>query len=128
MNKRFIVVVTACIAGLFLALQLTGCSSKAFSVNDVAADPGAFNGSITITGIMGGVSQLDQSVFGIMDVKELQCTTQNCNKVFIPIKFQGQLPVLGDEVKVTGSFVKLSNGYLFAANEVKVVRNHKIGG
>lgn len=128
MNKRFIVVVTTCIAGLFLALQLSGCSSKAFSVNDVASDPAAFNGSITITGIMGGVSQMDRSVFGIMDVKELQCKTQNCNKVFIPIKYQGQIPKLGDEVKVTGSFVKLNDGYLFTAQNVKVVRNHKIGG
>jgi len=128
MKKRFSVYVTACVAGLFLALLLSGCSSKAVSVNDVASDPAAFSGVITITGIMGGVSQMDKSVFGIMDVKELQCKTQNCNKVLIPIKYQGQIPVLGDEVRVTGSFVKLSDGYLFAANEVKVVRNHKIGG
>lgn len=128
MKKRFSVYVTACVAALFLALLLSGCSSKAVSVNDVASDPAAFSGVITITGIMGGVSQMDKSVFGIMDVKELQCKTQNCNRVLIPIKYQGQIPVLGDEVRVTGSFVKLSDGYLFAANEVKVVRNHKIGG
>jgi hypothetical protein len=128
MKKHFSVYVTACVAALFLALLLSGCSSKAVSVNDVASDPAAFSGVITITGIMGGVSQMDKSVFGIMDVKELQCKTQNCNRVLIPIKYQGQIPVLGDEVRVTGSFVKLSDGYLFAANEVKVVRNHKIGG
>jgi len=128
MKKRLSVSVTACVAGLFLALLLTGCSSKAFSVNDVASDPAAFNGIITITGIMGGLSPMDHTVFGIMDVKELQCKTQNCNRVLIPIKYQGQVPLLGDEVRVTGSFVKLRDGYLFAANDVKVVRNHKIGG
>lgn len=128
MKKQYIIAGAACIAGLVLAFLLASGSAKAFSVGDVAADPAAFKGNITITGIMGGVSQLDRSVFGIMDVKELQCKTQNCNRVFIPIKYQGKPPVLGDEVKVTGSFVRMSDGYLFAANEVKVVRNHKIGG
>ena len=78
--------------------------------------------------IMGGISQSDKSIFGIMDVKELQCKTQNCNKMFIPIKYQGQMPILGDEVKVSGSFVKMNDGYFFAAQNVKVLRNHKIGG
>jgi len=128
MKKQYIFAIAACVAGLALALFISTGSAKTFSVNDVAADPAAFKGSITITGIMGGVSQMDKSVFGIMDVKELQCKTQNCNKVFIPIKFQGQLPVVGDEVKVTGNFVKLPDGYLFTAQNVKVVRNHKIGG
>lgn len=128
MKKQYIVAVVACIAGLAVAFLLSSGSAKAFSVNDVASDPAAYSGTITITGIMGGVSQFDQKVFGIMDVKELQCTTPNCNKVYIPIKYDGQIPAPGDEVKVTGSFVKMTEGYLFAAQTVKVLRNHKIGG
>lgn len=128
MKKQYIIAACACIAGLALAFFLSSGSAKAFSVNDVASDPAAFTGTITITGIMGGLSQFDPKVFGIMDVKELKCTTQNCNKVFIPIKYQGQMPLPGDEVKVTGSFAKLNEGYLFTAQNVKVLRNHKIGG
>lgn len=111
------------------ALPLTGCSqSSAFNVNDVASDPAAYNGTITITGIMGGTSRQDPSVFGIMDVKELQCTTPGCNKVFIPVRTKGTLPAMGDEVRVTGSFASEAGGTVFAAEKVKVVRNHKIGG
>lgn len=128
MKKQYILAAVACVIGLALAFFLSSGSAKAFSVNDVASDPAAFSGTITITGIMGGISQFDQKVFGIMDVKELQCTTPNCNKVFIPVKYEGQMPVPGDEVKATGSFVKMNEGYLFAAQAVKVLRNHKIGG
>ena len=130
MKKQYIfaAAAAACVAGLVLVFFLSSGTAKAFSVNDVASDPAAFNGAMTITGIMGGISQSDKSIFGIMDVKELQCKTQNCNKVFIPIKYQGQMPILGDEVKVSGSFVKINDGYLFAAQNVKVLRNHKIGG
>lgn len=128
MKKQYIFAALACVIGIALIILLsTSTDAKPLSVSDVAADPSAFNGTITITGVMGGISELDKSVFGIMDVKELQCKSQNCNKVFIPIKFQGQMPALGDEVRVDGSFVKVGDGYLFAANKVKVLRNHKIG-
>jgi hypothetical protein len=128
MKKHSVFAITACVAVLCLTMLISGCSSKAFSVNDVASDPTAFKGAITITGIMGGISVQDKTVFGIMDIKELQCKTQNCNRVLIPVRSQGKMPVLGDEVRATGSFVKLPDGYLFEATEVKVVRNHKIGG
>ena len=111
------------------AFPLAGCdNAKAFNVNDVASDPAAYTGSITLTGIMGGTSQMDPTVFGIMDLKELQCTTPGCNKVFIPIRANGQVPALGDEVRVTGSFRQEPGGYIFVAEQVKVVKNHKLGG
>jgi len=114
--------------GFTLVFLLSGCDNKAFNVNDIAADPAAFSGTITIAGIMAGVSPQNPNIFGIMDIKELQCKTQNCNKVFIPVTCQGKLPVPGDEVRLTGSFINKGSGYLFAAEKVKVVRNHKIGG
>lgn len=128
MKKQYIFAALACVIGIALIFLLsTSTDAKPLSVSDVASDPSAFNGTITITGVMGGISELDKSVFGIMDVKELQCKSQNCNKVFIPIKFQGQMPMLGDEVRVDGSFVKVGDGYLFSAKKIKVLRNHKIG-
>lgn len=128
MKKQYIFAALACVIGIALIFLLsTSTDAKPLSVSDVVADPSAFNGTITITGVMGGISELDKSVFGIMDVKELQCKSQNCNKVFIPIKFQGQMPMLGDEVRVDGSFVKVADGYLFSAKKIKVLRNHKIG-
>jgi len=127
--KKNIILIAAAAIGIALAFAfVTQGSAKALSVNEVSSDPAAFAGTITVTGIMGGVSQQDPTIFGIMDKKELQCTTPNCNKVFIPVKFQGKLPVLGDEVNVTGRFARVGDGFVFAAEKMKVVRNHKIGG
>ena len=128
MKKPAIIAVVAALVVAIVFVVVSMKDAKALNVGDVGNDPASYTGTITIAGIMGGISQQDPSIFGIMDVKELQCTTPGCNKVFIPVKYQGKLPVLGDEVRVTGSFVNLGQGMLFTAQNVKVIRNHKIGG
>lgn len=114
---------------LVTLLFSAGCrqNTPALNVNEVSADPGAYVGSITLTGVTGAFSKFDPSLFGLMDVKELQCTSTTCNKQYIPIRVQGTVPSLGDEVLVTGAFTKAQNGYIFVAEAVKVVRNHKLG-
>jgi hypothetical protein len=127
--KKSILILAALAVGIILAVAFARQSApKSLSVSEVGADPTAYTGTIVITGLTGGLSQQDPTIFGIMDLKELQCKTANCNKLLIPVKFQGQLPVLGDEVTVTGSFVKAADGLLFAAQKISVIRNHKIGG
>ena len=127
--KKYTLIIMAFVAGIALTfVVINQLGAAALSVNDVGTDPAAYTGTITITGIMAGVSRLDPAVIGIMDKKELQCTTPNCNKLYIPVKVQGGLPRIGDEVRVTGSFVNMPGGYLFMADKVKVVRNHRIGG
>lgn len=127
--KKYILIAVALVASIALsyALFFRG-NTNALQVNQVASDPSAYSGTITVTGIMAGTSPQDPSVFGIFDLKELQCTTPNCNKLYLPVKSQGTVPKPGDEVRVSGSFVKTSSGYLFSAANVKVLRNHKIGG
>jgi len=127
--KKYIYVVVALAIGAAVAFGMAKQgNAKVLNVNDIGADPAAFTGTITVTGIMAGISQTDKDIFGIMDIKELQCKSANCNKIFIPVKYQGQQPVVGDEVRLTGNFQKLPAGYLFAAEQMKVVKNHKIGG
>ncbi len=127
--KNYLILAAAVALGAVLSYALlSNGGGKALNVNEISSDPGAYVGTITVTGIMGGTSPQDPSLFGIMDIKELQCKTANCNKVFVPVKYQGKLPVAGDEILATGKFVNLPGGYLFAAENVKVVRNHKIGG
>lgn len=127
--QKYVYIAVALIVGVAVAFALTGnVDAKALNVNEVGADPSAFSGTITVTGIMAGTSQTDGSVFGIMDIKELQCRSANCNKIFIPVQYNGKHPVVGDEVKVTGSFKKLDGGYIFTGQSIKVVKNHKIGG
>jgi len=127
--KKIVFIAVAFGVGIALAYALFfRGDANGLQVNQVAADPSAYNGTITVTGIMAGTSPQDPSVFGIFDLKELQCTTPNCNKIYLPVKYQGVMPKLGDEVQVSGSFVPVSGSYFFSATDVKVVRNHKIGG
>jgi hypothetical protein len=130
--KRFIwFVKSSLLVSLVLigALWLNGCKeAQALNVNEVGSDPAAYSGTITVVGVTKGYSKADATVFGIMDLKEMQCNTPNCNMPMLPVKYQGALPTIGDEVQVTGSFVQVQGGYLFAASDIKVVRRHQVGG
>ncbi|MBI1920579.1 MAG: hypothetical protein HYS23_05820 [Geobacter sp.] len=125
---KYLTIAGAVVIGIVCAFFLFNGTSKALSVNDVGSDPAAFAGTITVTGITAGTSQQDPTIFAIVDKKELQCTTPNCNKILLPVRHKGKLPIIGDEVRVTGSFVSENGGYLFAADKLKVVRHHRIGG
>ena len=127
--KKTIFIVVSLLAGIGLsyALFFKG-NADALQVNQVAADPAAYSGPVTITGIMAGTSQQDPTIFGMIDLKELQCNSPNCNKLYLPVKYRGSLPKLGDEVRVSGTFTQMGGGYIFSATDMKVVRNHKIGG
>lgn len=125
--KTNIRVLFATIASIMLLLSLSACQDNgpaALNINDLASDPAAFSGTLTVTGILGAYSKNDPQVFGVMDKSELQCTSPNCNKFYLPVRYTGQTPAHGDEVIITGSFVPGSS--LFDATELKVVDNHKL--
>jgi len=115
---------------LCAAALLTGCQSEApaFQVNDVVSDPGAFNGSLSVVGIVNAYAQSDATLVGIMDKKELQCTTPGCSKILLAVRVEGTRPAIGDEVKVSGTFVRESWGYVLNAEKISVLANHNLGG
>ena len=127
-KKQLIIIGAIAFVVILALLVFTPGRTDALGVNDVGSDPAAFAGTITITGIVAGVSQQDPSIIGMMDKKELQCKSQNCKKMYIPFKASGYTPNRGDEVLVQGQFVTTAGGYLFMADTVKVVNNHQIGG
>lgn len=108
---------------------ITGCQEPVtvFQVNDVVSDPGAFSKTLTLEGVVYRHAQGDSSIVGVVDKKELQCNTPNCNKALMAVKVTGTSLSIGDEVKVTGTIVKEKQGYLLKAEQVKVVANHKFG-
>ena len=127
--KKYIVLATALAIGIALAYGMFfRGDADALQVNQVAADPAAYSGTITVSGVMAGTSPQNPGIFGIFDLKELQCTTPNCNKLLLPVKHAGKPPAIGDEVRISGAFVQAGGGYLFAAESIEVVRNHKLGG
>jgi hypothetical protein len=126
-NKKYLFLIAG--LGLFLSVGLfMAKKTTALNVNDVASDPTAFTGTITITGVVAGTSQADPTVIGMMDKKELQCTTPGCKKVYLPFKAANYSAMRGDEVRVTGKFAASEFGYIFMADSVSVVKRHNIGG
>ncbi|MBW2477481.1 MAG: hypothetical protein JRE16_08210 [Deltaproteobacteria bacterium] len=120
--KVFVYLSFVAIVGL-----VTGCKDDVFQVNDVVSDPGAFSKPLTLEGVVYAHAQGDTSIVGVMDKKELQCTTPNCNKALLAVKAPGQQLSVGDEIKASGTIVKESWGYVLKADDVKVVTKHKIG-
>ncbi len=105
----------------------TGCKEDVFQVNDIVSDPGAFSEPLTLEGVVYRFAQGDTSIVGVMDKKELQCTTPNCNKALLAVKAPGSRLAIGDEVKVSGTITKESWGYILKADQVKVITRHKLG-
>ncbi|MDW7709187.1 MAG: hypothetical protein SCH98_01840 [Deferrisomatales bacterium] len=114
----------AALAAVAVAAVSRTSAPPPLQVNDVRSDPTAFQGTLTVIGIMAAVSPTDPTVFGVMDKSELLCTSPNCNKFFLPVRYEGPRPAHGDEVEVTGTFTH--GGRLLTATAVKTLRNHKI--
>lgn len=94
------------------------------NVDDVAADPGAYEGVIGIKGIVSFVYPSD-SVFVIIDVKEYElCGVVTCaiNEIEVsvpPNQYAGELPNVEDEVLVYGEIISEGNDYFLEISEVK---------
>jgi len=104
-----------------------GCKEDVFQVNDVVSDPGAFSKPLTLEGVVYAFAKGDTTIVGVMDKKELQCKTPNCNKALLAVKAPGKQLNVGDEIKASGSIVKESWGYVLKADDVKIITKHKIG-
>ena len=91
------------------------------TVNDIQADPTAYKGTITIKGVMAGVSDKDPKIFGLIDTSEaITCKQTGCANFYLPVKYEGTQPKDWDEVNVTGNFI---NGGVFVATKVDFQRH-----
>jgi hypothetical protein len=120
-----------CVVFLIALLTMTtGCNNDAgvYQINDVVSDPGAYSGPLTLEGVVYAFSKEDPSIVGVMDKKELQCTTPNCKKALLAMKVTDSRVSIGDEIKASGTIVKEPWGYILKPEQLQVVGNHKLGG
>ena len=127
--KYSVLKVLVCLSLFASVGVVAGCKDRVsvFQVNDVVSDPGAFSKPLTLEGVVYAYVKGDTSIVGVMDKKELQCKTPNCNKALLAVKAPGTQLAVGDEIKASGSIVKESRGYVLKADDVKVVTRHKLG-
>ncbi len=113
------------IAGV--ALAALGCSrSPGLGINEIRKNPSLLEGTVTVQGVVGGISREDPRVVGVMDVSELKCPDPNCGRFFLPVRTGDPVPRIGDEVRITGQLTDERGGKVFSAVKVDVVRTHKL--
>lgn len=113
---------------ILLSGILTGCNEipeasgasgapPVFSVREVADDPLAFNGVITITGIVTRLSDDSPTLFGIGDALRRAC----CADIVLPVSYSGdgEIPTLGDYVNVTGEWGNTETGIVFLVFDIE---------
>jgi hypothetical protein len=95
------------------------------TVNDIQADPMAYKGTVTITGVVAGTTRQDPKVFLIIDTAEaIACKSTGCARFYLQVKYEGTMPKQWDEVNVTGSFTQAGRIPLFTATKVEVLKNY----
>ncbi|MBI3377362.1 MAG: hypothetical protein HY035_03020 [Nitrospirae bacterium] len=127
--KKYIFVVMAIIliAGIVF-VSLSNGKTKAIkkdgilSVNDIQADPTAYKGTVTITGVVAARPPSDPKIFAIIETTEAKiCKQTGCARFYLPVKYEGETPKVWDEVNVTGSFAE--GKLLFLATKADVLRH-----
>lgn len=117
---------------MLLAIVIFACTNSnaakkkeggILSVADIQSDPSSFRDTITVTGVVGRVSQNDKKLFTLIDTDEAKhCKSTGCAKFHLPVHFDGPMPKEWDEVNTTGRIVD-QGGLMFQASKLDVLRH-----
>lgn len=108
--KKYILMLIAII--FVAAVAFTGLSNGKtktvkegviLSVNDIQADPSAYKGAITITGVVADKSRfkVPANVFIMVETSEAKlCKQTGCARFYLPVQFEGKMPFVATKVEV----------------------------
>ncbi len=94
----FVLLIITLVAGIAVTAfssdkPKTTVKSGIFTVSDVQANPKAYKGAITITGVVAKFSKEDPKLFAIIDTTEAKhCKSLGCAKFSLPIKYEKTMP------------------------------------
>ncbi len=142
-NKLTVIIGVVVLIGLGTSLSYGGWFGDLFSrlsdqkplqekrivlnVDEVVVDPSAYQGTITVTGIV-YATDTGQKLFAIIDKREYErCKTITCATKYLKVRWDGNLPVKEKKVMVIGNLreieITTTSGkrkeYQLAAMEVK---------
>ena len=107
--------------GVAPVLMTPAVAATSQEVRNVAANPSAHLGRLTLSGVVGIVTP--HKGFILMDTLEYQreglaCVT-NAEKTKIPVVWSGAAPKVKQAVHVDGTLAKTAKGYSFTATQVR---------
>ena len=127
MNRKRLGAIGIPLLSAAIAFAAIACGGPSgLGVNQIRDNPSLLQGTVTVQGVVGGFSQQDPRIFGVMDLSELNCQNPNCGRFYLPVRADGSSPRIGDEVRITGRLTDEPGGKVFAATKVHVVRNHRL--
>ena len=100
--------------------QPSKSEQKSVSVNELAGNPSAYMGSVTVIGVVGTVTA--GKGFTLVDTREyracgLSCLTEPGTKI-IPVRWSGASPTVEQTVRVEGELTRKDKGLSFLARKI----------
>lgn len=113
-------IIFSCI--VFLGMGKTN-KRNILSVTDIAADPFAYEGLITVNGIIAASDQNKPDTFTMIETKEaVLCKGTHCAAFYLPVKYESGNFNSNMEVNVTGTISE--DGKILVAKNIKVIKTH----
>lgn len=104
----------------------TDFPSGVLTINDISADPFAYKGTITVTGVVAKTKEVQAPANGflVIDTSEAEtCKQTGCARFYLPVEYDGQKPTEWDVVNVTGTLSETGRSLSFTASKVEVQRH-----
>jgi len=115
MSRLFVSFVSVLLA----AGAMAGCSkndnAKVQSVRGLQTNSGAYQGTVTIGGVVAMISRNDPKMFAVMDFDDVRDNVPPEKRLYMPVRYEGTIPRVGEPVNITGSFAE-GTKYFTATN------------
>jgi hypothetical protein len=90
-------------------------------IRTLMKSPEKYSQQIRVTGVVSQVVE-DAKIIGLIDLEEFKaCNKVTCASLVLPIRWDGIMPEVGQQLTTTGKIQKEGERYLFIANDLVVV-------
>lgn len=128
MRRRFLGAALAA-AMLTSALMLSSCGENAapasvtveasVGVDALMRHPDKYNGAISVEGVVSAVSP-EQKLLALIDLSEFEeCGVTTCSTLALPVKWDGPMPAVNDEILLKGEIRDVNGKFVFVAKALE---------
>jgi hypothetical protein len=90
-------------------------------VRTLMKSPEKYSKKVKVSGVVSQVVE-EAKILGLIDLEEFKdCNKVTCAKLVLPIRWDGNMPEVGQQLTSTGKIQKEGERYLFIANDLVVV-------